>query len=228
MSTSEVKVSVIIPFYNHYNLVHQVLFDLYSFCRESIDEIILVNDGSGDREVYDGIDWWKSAKMLPIKVLDMEENVGFLRASNAGLRKAKGSLKVLISNDVLIKEDIITKILDMTDKNGPLTLVGCRYYQGSTGWNEFNGKIFPYLEGWLLASTREGWEELGGGFDERFSPNDYEDVDLSTTAISKDFVLFELQDAKVTHIGAQSIGYSSSRQALTERNREKFKEKWNC
>ena len=31
----------------------------------------------------------------------------------------------------------------------------------STGWNKFGEKIFPYLEGWLLATTSKGWAELG-------------------------------------------------------------------
>lgn len=218
------KVSVVIPYYNHWGLTHQALFDLYSHCRENIYEVILVNDGSTEKESYLGLEWWKESKMLPIRVLDMEENVGFLKASNAGIRKAKGDIVILLSNDVRVQENIITKIEKILDDD-PASLVGGKLYTQSTGWNKFGDTIYPYVEGWLLATTKDGWNELGG-FDERYAPNDYEDVDLSTTAAHKGFTLCELLYAKVTHIGAQSIGYSSDREAVTNKNRKKFEEKW--
>lgn len=218
------KTSIVIPYYNHWELTHQALFDLYSHCRESIYEVVLVNDGSTEIMSYDGLEWWKKNKMLPIRVLDMEENVGFLRASNAGIRKASGDIVVLLSNDVRVQENIITKIEKILEDD-PASLIGGRLYTESTGWNKFGDKIFPYVEGWLLATTKDGWKELGG-FDEQFAPNDYEDVDLSTTAAHKGFTLCELLYAKVTHIGAQSIGYSSVREELTKKNQKKFEAKW--
>lgn len=220
------KVSVVIPSYNHYDLLHQVLFDLYNFCRESIDEVIVVNDGSTDVDVYTGLEWWKKQKMLPLRVLETEENVGFLKASNMGLRKASGDLVVLLSNDVRMAEDVIKKMWFMSEFSRR-TLVGGRLFEVSTGWNDFDGKIFPYLEGWFLATHKSSWEELGY-FDERYSPNDYEDIDLSTTALKLGYSLTSLESlsANMYHIGSQSIGYSPERERITQRNRKRFKEKW--
>lgn len=185
----------------------------------------MVNDGSTEVEAHTGVDWWKKSKMLPIKILDMEENVGFLRASNAGIKKASGDIVVLISNDVRIQEDVITRImyqLNMTYKS----LVGGRFLDFDTGWNKFGNRIFPYLEGWLLATWKDNWQELGG-FDERYSPNDYEDIDLSTSAVDKGYMLVALPEVeKLHHMAAQSIGYSSEREELTKINRKKFEEKW--
>lgn len=218
------KISVVIPFYNHWELTHQAMFDLYSFCRESIYEVVVVNDGSTEVECYTGLQWWKDNHLLTIKRVETEENLGFLMASNMGIKWAKGDIVAILSNDVRIHEDIFKEI-DRILATEPNSLIGGKLYQGSTGWNEFDGKIFPYLEGWLLAATSEGWKTLGG-FDERYAPNDYEDVDLSTTAISKGFTLHELAYAKINHIGAQSIGYSPDREIITRNNREKFKRKW--
>lgn len=219
------KVSFVIPYFNHWELTHQALFGLYQFCRADIDEVVAVNDGSTDVEAHTGISWWKQNKMLPIRILEMEENVGFLRASNAGIRRASGDIIVLMSNDVVIQENISVKIKNQVRDMHPC-LIGGKLYEGDTGWNKFRSKIFPYLEGWLLAASREVWDGLGMGFDERFAPNDYEDIDLSTTARNKNVALVSLEGSKITHLSGRSLGYSPEREALTLKNKSKFEEKW--
>ncbi len=214
------NVSVVIPQYNGWSMTHSLLYDLYNWCH-GITEVLLVDNGSTEK---DGRDWWLlENKMLPLRVLSLKENIGFLRAANVGMREATGNIVILISNDVEIREDIVTTIKKHLEK--PLTMVGGRLLSGDTGWNVFDNKVYPYLEGWLLACWKPDWKSFGG-FDERFSPNDYEDVDLSTTAISKGFTLVGLDSPEIAHKGASTIGYSPTREALTKINREKFRAKW--
>lgn len=213
------KVSVVIPQFNGWNLTHSLLFDLYNFCR-GIDEVLLVDNGSTEK---DGRDWWLGNNMLPLRVLRLDGNIGFLKAANYGMQKAKGDILILISNDVSIKVNILPFICDKVKVHH--SIVGGRYLDWDTGWNAFDGVVYPYLEGWLLACHKQDWMELGG-FDERFSPNDYEDIDFSTQAVSQGFALVGLDSPKVTHLGAQSIKYGPEREALTKTNREKFREKW--
>jgi len=47
------SVSVIIPFYNHWEMTHQRLVELYRFVPEPL-EIVLVNDCSTERRCG----WW--------------------------------------------------------------------------------------------------------------------------------------------------------------------------
>ena len=42
------KLSVVVPSYNHWALTHQCLFDLYKHCVNDIDEVVVVDDGSDD------------------------------------------------------------------------------------------------------------------------------------------------------------------------------------
>lgn len=213
------KTSVVIPMFNHWNLTHSLLFDLYNFCR-GIDEVLLVDNGSTEK---DGRDWWLGNGMLPLRVERLEENIGFLKVANYGMSRAKGDILVLISNDVSIKENIIPRIQENVKVHH--SIVGGNLLSYDTGWNTFDRKIYPYLEGWLLACTKHDWVELGG-FDERYAPNDYEDVDFSTTAISKGYALYGLGSPLVSHASGATIKYSAERQALTEQNREKFRQKW--
>lgn len=213
------KISVVIPQFNHWDLTHSLLFDLFNFCH-NIDEVLLVDNGSTEK---DGRDWWLGNGMLPLRVLRLEENIGFLRAANYGMQEATGDILILISNDVQVKEDIAVLVHNWL--MGTRSIVGGRYLSWDTGWNNFDGTVYPYLEGWLLACYEYDWKSLGG-FDERFSPNDYEDIDFCTKALRQGFTLVGLDSPAVTHLGAQSIKYSPEREALTEINREKFRAKW--
>jgi GT2 family glycosyltransferase len=86
-------------------------------------------------------------------------------------------------------------------------------------------KIFPYLEGWLLATTAESWKELGY-FDERYAPHIFEDIDLSTTALSLGMQLVPLNNPNLSHAGGGTITYTEQRHELTRVNMKKFGEKW--
>ena len=217
------KVSFVIPSYNHFELVNQLLCDIRDNCTP--DEIIVVDDFSTDQKAIDGLNWWHDN--FGVRIIRFHKNLGFLKASNFGLKQATGDIVCLISTDVRIYKDIALIARAAQQIEGKL-LLGGKYYTESTGWNDFDNETYPYVEGWLLIARKEHWQELGY-FDERYIPSDFEDVDLSTTAIGLGFNLAQITPdagAVVEHIGAQSIGYTEERRKLTEINREKFAEKW--
>ena len=217
------KVSIVIPSYNNYALLHQLLMDIYKKCPD-VYEVIVVDDNSSEEGMFEGLQWWIKHTTLPVSVKRKTVNEGFLITSNKGLKQASGDVVILISTDVRIYKDIVSTVSKILHAM-PKTLVGGTIYENSTGWNEFDGKIFPYVEGYLLATTYEGWRELGY-FDERYAPNDFEDVDLSTTARSLKYNLQKLPDNSVEHIGAQSIPYGDERLEITNVNKKKFEKKW--
>ena len=206
------------------NLLHQVLFDLYQYCREDIDEVIVVDDYSEDKDLDEYYFQGMMVKKLPVTVIKKVEHEGFLKASNVGMREASGDIVVLLSNDVRVKDNIVKQIKE-TLAETPKAIIGNRFIIFDTGWNRFDGIIFPYIEGWLIACHKMYWEELGG-FDEQFAPNDYEDIDFSTNARRFGFTLIGLKNEKVFHLGAQSLGYNPERESITNQNREKFRKKW--
>lgn len=217
------KVSFAVPIYCGWHLTHQLLFDIYKHCSD-VHEVVIVNDACKNDDVYDGLKWWHENGMLPIRIKSLPENVGFLKASNIAIKSCTGDVIITISNDVRLRGDIVAPIVNAVN-NLQKTIVGGRYLDWDTGWNGFNGKIFPYLEGWLLATTKDGWEDLGY-FDERYAPSDMEDVDISTKALHIGYRLVPLDSDTIAHIGAQSIPYGSERESITKINKKKFEEKW--
>lgn len=216
--------SIVIPVYGRWDLCHQLLFDIYKNC-SLVEEVIIVNNGNDSKnpDVLKGLSWWKSTNMLPIEVIDLAENIGFLRASNLGLQHAVEDNVFLISTDVRIHKDFVDYVNKFVNIEN--ALLGDRLLDWDTGWNTVKGVTYPYLEGYFLGASRSTWKELGY-FDDLFAPNDMEDVDLSATARRLGFELVKLPEGYISHLGAQTIGYGEEREAITRKNKEKFEKKW--
>lgn len=215
-------VSIIIPYYNGWEFTHTLLYDLYKQDKDNINEIMLVDDASDDGSIS-GATWWK--KLLPVRVFRFEENMGFLRSANKGLKKATGDIKILISNDVRVYQPFVQQIIQLLKEN-PKQLIGNYFHATDTGWNLFAAdRVFPYLAGYLLASTSDGWDDLEY-FDELYVPHIFEDVDISTNAIKLGYKLTSLNIPGIVHLSGKTIIYTEERNALTRANQEKFKQKW--
>jgi GT2 family glycosyltransferase len=220
-----VKFSIVVPSFNNWRLTHSLLFDIYNNIPQDV-EVIVVDDCSTDTEVMSGLNWWQTGMMKDrLRVIRNEKNVGFLRTANFGVSKATGDVVMLISNDVSIADKtVVTKLEEIFKRAEVPTLVGNRLLDYDTGWNTIGSVVHFYLEGWFLSFKKSDWQ-LWHGFDTRYSTCDFEDVDLSTTVLSKGGKLV-LLEADMTHLGAQTIKYSPEREANTKANQERWREKW--
>jgi GT2 family glycosyltransferase len=211
------NISIIIPHYNRNDLTDKLVSSIDLYCgshntQNGSVQIIVIDDFSAIPYVNKNV-----------MVARGQKNEGFLKSCNAGLEIAQGDIKVLISNDVLVTGDFIPQ-LEKKIKDSPLSLVGNYLVNWDSGWNRFD-RIYPYLEGWFLAASSQVWDDLGG-FDERYSPNDYEDTDLSTLAYSLGYPVVSLTSPYLKHLGAQTLKYSPERMKITLANKEKFRAKW--
>lgn len=229
------NVYVIIPHYEKWNLTHARLWELMKFESKNITEVLVVDDGSMDNQTEGGLRWWAELSVktgFKVSALSLEENVGFLLASNAGIRHilskcSPDDVIILLSNDVQIMTEFIGQVTEILGHQN--RIVGGVLYDTDTGWNKFStstgSKIYPYLEGWLLAMKASDWETFNG-FDERFAPCIFEDVDLSTTALALGYELVPLNNPGLFHMSGGTITYNESRHELTRLNQEKFRKKW--
>ena len=219
------KISVILLAYNHWELTHARLWEIYRHL--PVDEVILVDDNSDEADFISGVSWWMEdvKGKLPLRYIRNKKNMPFGYSMNKGCAAATGDVYVLLCNDVKVQGNFIPDIVTALAANSNI-LIGNRLLDRDTGWNTFDGVVYPYLEGYMLASTKEVWAELGGFDYKVFFPYDFEDVDLSTNARSLGIELFSLNTSKINHLGAGTIGYNPAREAITLRNKEKFREKW--
>lgn len=235
--TLTTKVSIIVPFFNKWELTHQRLMEFSKYLPDFC-EICLVNDDSTDEGIDGGVAFWQQgASRLSVKYRRNKENLGFGGSHNAGAKIASGDILVFHSNDVIVMGDYVSPLVEMIEKNEnpDKVLAGGKIIYWPAGWNEFevegNKSVIPYVEGWLVACTRTAWDELGG-WDTRYGKFDYEDVDLSTKALSLGYNLVSMETSLhfplVRHIGGATIGSLKNVNRLdqTTHNRQVFIDKW--
>ncbi len=186
-------------------------------------EFIVIDNASTDNTPRVLRQWLKRMREN-LFIIRNDKNRGFGPANNQGAEKARGDILIFISNDVVLQGDYVMPIEDKLAAN-PDALVGAQLFKYDTGWNAFGGEIYPYLAGWCLACTAETWLDLSG-FDERYVPCDYEDIDLSMTAVKKGIELLQVTVPLQHAFGQSAQALPGGRERVTHRNRELFIKKW--
>lgn len=99
------KLSLIIPYYNTYELTIKLLDILIPQLTDEV-EVFLVDDGCHETRLD---------QFEKIRVIHIEENKGNSAAINAGIRLATGKYLGIIDSDDLITEDYIKEIISAID-----------------------------------------------------------------------------------------------------------------
>jgi hypothetical protein len=136
-------VSLIIVSWNAKNFLIDCLHSLTDIPREYSQEIIVVDNNSSD-----GSPEVVKSKFPDVKLLINEENLGFSKANNIGVRHSTGRYLFFINSDVKVLDNCVEKMVSFMDSHpnagmsGPrilnhdMTLQhSCRHFPGI--WNNF-------------------------------------------------------------------------------------------
>lgn len=219
-----VDVSVITPVWNKSEVTHHFLFYNWQIYLSRPEvQFVIVDNGSMDNTPVTLAHWQKL--MTNRLVIHTEpENTGFGPANNKGAELADGDTLIFLSNDVVALGDYVAIVQRELTKT-PGDLLGAQLLDFDTGWNRFNDEVFPYLAGWCIACTQQTWQQLGG-FDERYIPCDYEDLDLSLTARRQGITCRQIHLPLEHAFGQTAAQLEGGREAITLKNQKLFKEKW--
>jgi glycosyltransferase involved in cell wall biosynthesis len=159
---------------------------------------------------------------------------------------------LLLNNDTLPKKDWLRNLLELIDKDDKIGLVGSKLLfpderlqeAGGIIWNdgtashygrggdpampEYNYvKEVDYISGASLMIRNELWKEIGG-FDARFTPAYYEDVDLAFEVRKRGFKVVYQPKSVVVHFETVSCGadLGEGSERHQRENRKKFFDKW--
>lgn len=216
--------SIITPVWNHSQLTWSYLSQSFIYLAHIKDNIeyVIIDNGSTDntRSILSRLRF-----QAGLKIISNEKNLGFSVACNQGANLATGRNLLFLNNDVIVKGDYASIIIEFLDNQDKI-IVGAELYEHDTGWNVFGDRTVRYIPGWCLALRYDDFFKLGG-FDERYSPCDYEDMDLCLNAQKQGHRLVRLP-VPIKHISGQSglqIGIEK-RKEITRKNRLKLAEKW--
>lgn len=169
------KVSIVIPVYNQLRMTIDCLNDVLKTSGVEL-EVIVVDDGSKE-PVFKAV-----GKMFPgVTVLKNEENQGFAKTVNKGIRAASNDLILLLNNDIkLPNPSWLTTMLSSLDEHN-LDLTAPAGGRMDHKWNYIPGEAkkrgdkFAYLVGWCLLVKRKVFDEIGL-IPEDFGRGFFEDV----------------------------------------------------
>lgn len=190
------KVSIIIPVYDQLKITIDCLRDVVSTYGVE-KEIIVVDDGSTEN-VSTVI-----PKLFPqIKLLRNEQNLGFAKTVNRGIRESSYDLVCLLNNDIRLPNSKWLKL--MVESMGEFDMTAPAGGRMDNQWNyqpgeaKKRGDKFSYLVGWCLLIKREVLSKIGL-IPEDFGMGFFEDVLFSYKAKRAGFKLGITEGTEVQH-----------------------------
>lgn len=247
LHAAEIQTSIIIPVFNKANFTFQCLTSLIHEIDLGKNEIIVVDNASSDQTEavlahFENV----------VHTIRNEENRGFVDACNQGAAASRGKYLLFLNNDTVVLPGWLDHLVDTIEANPKHGAVGSLflYPEGSIqeagsivwkngeahhyGWgaspddHRFNfAREVDYCSAASLLIRREIFEQLGG-FDRRFVPAYYEDVDLCFGVRSLGYKVIYQPMSRVVHYEGATAGTDTKKGAKQFQitNREKFVEKW--
>lgn len=124
------KVSIIVLAVNSFDLIKNVLKDIAKLDTSDIEtECVIVDNGSND-----GLQEYVKDYKLPnmdFKYLRNSSNLGFAEGNNVGIKyalKNGADYCLLLNNDMILQEDLLTKLVNFIKKNPKVGLVSPKIY----------------------------------------------------------------------------------------------------
>lgn len=242
----KVKVSIIIPAYNHFGYTYACLKSILTNTIKVDYEILIADDCSID--LTSNIENIVSG----VKVLHNAENLLFVKNCNNAAKYAKGKYIIFLNNDVQVKYNWLYPLVNLLENDEDIGMVGSKLIfpdgklqeAGGIVWKdgsaanygrnkdyksyEYNYvKEVDYVSGASLMIRKDLWREIGG-FDERYAPAYYEDTDLAFEVRRFGKKVIYQPASVIVHFEGASNGKNIQEgiKKYQEINRLKFVEKW--
>lgn len=137
------RVSIIIPVHNHLLYTLQCLQSIAIHACHDSYEVIVVDDASTD-------DTRETLSQIPgLKLVSVDDNLGFTGACNRGAREAQGELLLFLNNDTVAMSGWLDEMINIFDTQDDAGVVGSRLIYPQTGEIQhigigFNDQGLPY------------------------------------------------------------------------------------
>ena len=113
--------SIIIVNYNVRDFLHHALVSLRKATKGIRGEIIVVDNASDDGSIE-----MVRRRFASVHLIANKSNLGFARANNLGLKRARGKFLLLINPDTIVQEDTLRVMLKFFAENPDVGLAGCK------------------------------------------------------------------------------------------------------
>lgn len=242
--------SIIIPVFNQIEYTKLAIESIRKYTNIPYEIIVIDNASTDGTFEY-------LSSLGDIKLIRNSQNYGFPKAINQGIAVAKGKYIVVLNNDVIVTDRWLERLIEhfKDDESigiiGPVSnfVSGVQVLNGVEKIYSMNGVVdekllqnfaneiymknkgekflFPRIAGLCMVIKREVIEKIGG-FDERFTPGNFEDDDYCLRANLAGFKVAIARDVFIHHFGSKSFKADGVKKyiELLKRNEKIFIKKW--
>jgi GT2 family glycosyltransferase len=239
--------SIIIPVFNKAEFTFQCISSLAAEVDLVRNEVIVVDNASTDQTVNVLAHFEND-----VRVIRNEENRGFVDACNQGAGAARGKYLLFLNNDTRVLPGWLDHLVETIEADPANGAVGSMFLYpdgsiqeaGSIVWKNGEAHHYgwgaspddrrftfarevDYCSGASLLIRKDLFDKLGG-FDHRFAPAYYEDIDLCFGVHSLGFKVIYQPLSRLVHYEGVTAGSDTTKgyKQFQIINREKFLEKW--
>jgi len=229
---------IVLTVFNNIKLTADCLNSVVRWFRPQ-DKLIIVDNGSNNETRDFLVGFAAKNANVPIEIIRIQVNQGFLAAANAGLKKSRNKAVCLLSNDTVVTRGWLDRMCGLLEKeqrigivNPMSTTFGLYPAIGQTPDDVADTiavKQGRYTEsascvGFCMLIKREVINAIGF-LDEVYADGYFEDTDFCRKAIAAGFICAIAQDAYVWH-REHSTFQTGEREKLFAVNRNIFEKRW--
>ena len=241
------KIAVVIPVYNNWSYTERCIRAIKRTVDYPAIQIYVVNDGSTDETLQE------LQRYPDVQVINSSVNSGYLKVCNfAFTQLTEYDFIFLLNNDSEPNSGFVLNAMEVMESHEDAAVVGstlissdgklqaaggmvgsdgtCRHWGDSDDKKLSKYRYTRKIDYVPFAAVLVRNSELKkiGGFDERFAPAYYEDVDFAFQMREIGKSVYTSSESTIFHFGSKSygLGGNDSLVGMNRTNKKKFWEKW--
>ena len=121
MENHKTKLSIIIPTWNTSKITKKCIDTITEYLPKNYFQIIIVDNGSTDDTPQ------ILGKLKSITYIRNSSNLGFSKANNIGVKKAKGEYLLFLNSDMELVDSSLVEMLNFIDSNSTIGMIGPKF-----------------------------------------------------------------------------------------------------
>jgi len=150
------KLSIVIICWNDLRVIRDCLRSIYEGTHATNFEVVVSDNGSVDGSVE-----FIRMHYPEVRIVENQQNLGFARGNNAGIRSSRGEYILILNPDTIIHDGALDKLVEFADRHSEAGAFGCRVLNSDSTY-QVSARLFPTV--WRYWVSALGLSKLSSFF----------------------------------------------------------------